>query len=77
MDTKAAGAAAGVTPLESISAPGCSWKAPTGELRWYRVVGPDEFDMASDYISMDSPLGSSLLGKRLEDEVTVALPAGP
>ncbi len=47
-----------------------------GELRWYRVVGPDEFDMASDYISMDSPLGSSLLGKRLDDEVTVALPAG-
>jgi transcription elongation factor GreB len=43
---------------------------------WYRVVGPDEFDMASDYVSMDSPLGSSLLGKRLDDAVTVALPAG-
>jgi transcription elongation factor GreB len=47
-----------------------------GELRWYRLVGPDEFDMASDYISMDSPLGSSLLGKRPDDEVTVQLPAG-
>jgi transcription elongation factor GreB len=47
-----------------------------GELRWYRLVGPDEFDMASEYISMDSPLGSSLLGKRLDDEVTVELPAG-
>ena len=47
-----------------------------GALRWYRLVGPDEFDMASDYISMDSPLGSSLLGKRLDDEVTVQLPAG-
>jgi transcription elongation factor GreB len=45
-------------------------------LRWHRVVGPDEFDMAEDYISMDSPLGRSLLGKRLDDEVTVALPAG-
>ena len=43
---------------------------------WYRLVGPDEFDMAEDYISMDSPLGRSLLGRRLEDEVTVALPAG-
>jgi transcription elongation factor GreB len=32
--------------------------------------------MASDYISMDSPLGSSLLGKRLDDEVTIELPAG-
>ena len=48
-----------------------------GEARWYRLVGPDEFDMASDYISMDSPLGSSLLGKRLDDEVTVPLPQGP
>ncbi len=45
-------------------------------LRWYRIVGPDEFDMAEDYISMDSPLGRSLLGKRLDDEVSVALPAG-
>jgi transcription elongation factor GreB len=44
--------------------------------RWYRLVGPDEFDMASEYISMDSPLGRSLLGKRLDDEITVALPSG-
>jgi transcription elongation factor GreB len=48
-----------------------------GELHWYRIVGPDEFDMASDYVSMDSPLGRALLGKRLDDEVTVALPTGP
>ena len=47
-----------------------------GGRRWYRLVGPDEFDMASDYVSMDSPLGKSLLGKRLDDVVTVALPAG-
>ena len=47
-----------------------------GDLSWYRLVGPDEFDMAGDYVSMDSPLGSSLLGKRLDDLVTVALPAG-
>lgn len=45
-------------------------------LRWYRLVGPDEFDMAEDYISMDSPLGRSLLGKRLDDEISVALPGG-
>lgn len=44
--------------------------------RWLRLVGPDEFDMASDYISMDSPLGRSLLGKRLDDEITVRLPTG-
>ena len=44
--------------------------------RWHRLVGPDEFDMAEDYISMDSPLGRSLLGKRRGDEVSVALPGG-
>jgi len=44
--------------------------------RWYRLVGPDEFDMAEDYISMDSPLGRSLLGRRLDDELSVALPGG-
>ncbi len=47
-----------------------------GELRWYRLVGPDEFDMASNYVSMDSPLGRTLLGKRLDDEVTLGLPTG-
>jgi transcription elongation factor GreB len=51
-------------------------EADDGQSRWYRVVGPDEFDMHRDYISMDSPLGASLLGKRLDDEVWVNLPAG-
>ena len=47
-----------------------------GDRRWYRIVGPDEFDMAEGYVSMDSPLARSLLGKRLDDEVTVPVPAG-
>jgi transcription elongation factor GreB len=51
-------------------------ESDSGILSWYRLVGPDEFDMAGDYLSMDSPLGSSLLGRRLDDSVTVALPAG-
>src|SRR6267378_6456100 len=42
----------------------------------YRIVGPDEFDLAPDYISMDSPLGRALLRKALDDEVTVELPGG-
>lgn len=46
------------------------------KLRWYRLVGPDEFDMAEDYISMDSPLGRAMIGKRLDDDVSVALPGG-
>ncbi len=48
----------------------------TSTVRWVRIVGPDEFDMASDYISMDSPLGRSLLGKRLDDEITLELAGG-
>ncbi len=42
----------------------------------YRIVGPDEFDMAPGYISMDSPLGRALLGKKLDDEITAELPGG-
>src|ERR1700739_4854889 len=42
----------------------------------YRIVGPDEFDMAPGYISMDSPLGRALLRKRLDEEVTVETPGG-
>jgi transcription elongation factor GreB len=48
-----------------------------GTLRWYRIVGPDEFDMDPDYVSMDSPLGRSLLRRKLDEEVSVELPAGP
>ncbi len=47
-----------------------------GARRWHRIVGPDEFDMASDYISMDSPLGRGLLRKGLDDVVTIDLPGG-
>jgi len=42
----------------------------------YRIVGPDEFDLQPDYISMDSPLGRALLRKRVDDEVAVDLPDG-
>jgi transcription elongation factor GreB len=42
----------------------------------YRIVGPDEFDVESGRISMDSPLGKALLGKCRGDEVTVRRPKG-
>jgi transcription elongation factor GreB len=48
----------------------------TGEQRQHRIVGPDEFDMAPDYISMDSPLGKALLGKRLDDDIELMLERG-
>jgi transcription elongation factor GreB len=47
-----------------------------GQESRYRIVGPDEFDLAPEYISMDSPLGRALLRKALDDEVTVELPGG-
>ncbi len=47
-----------------------------GESARYRIVGPDEIDPATNYISMDSPLGRALLGKALDAQVTVDLPAG-
>jgi transcription elongation factor GreB len=47
-----------------------------GEQRRHRIVGPDEFDAAPDYISMDAPLARALLGRRLNDAVTVELAGG-
>ena len=43
----------------------------------YRIVGPDEIDREPGYISMDSPLGRALFGRRLDDQVSVQLPGGP
>lgn len=42
----------------------------------YRIVGPDETDAPSGYISIDSPLARALLKKRVDDEFEVDLPAG-
>jgi len=51
-------------------------EAEAGERREHRIVGPDEFDMDPRYVSVDSPLGRALLGKPLDAEVRLALPAG-
>ena len=47
-----------------------------GEQRRHRIVGPDEFDQAPQYISMDAPLARALLRRALDDEVEVQLPGG-
>lgn len=47
-----------------------------GEVVRYRIVGPDEFDPALGFISMDSPVSRALLGKQVDDEVTVQTPGG-
>jgi transcription elongation factor GreB len=51
-------------------------EAEDGTRARYRIVGPDEFDMAPGYISMDSPLGRALMRRSLDEEVTVEAPAG-
>jgi len=51
-------------------------EAEDGARSRYRIVGPDEFDMAPGYVSMDAPLGRSLLTRRLDDEVSVETPGG-
>ena len=42
----------------------------------YQLVGPDEFDAAAGRISVDSPVGRALMGKRLDDEVRIRRPKG-
>jgi transcription elongation factor GreB len=39
----------------------------------YRIVGPDETDLATNCISMDSPLARELLRKGLDDKVLLVL----
>ena len=48
----------------------------SGKSVTYRIVGPDEFDHAEHYISVDSPLARSLLKHELGDEVEVDVPNG-
>lgn len=42
----------------------------------YTLVSKDEADFAAGKISMDSPIGKSLLGKAVGDVVEVKVPAG-
>ena len=46
------------------------------EILNFRIVGPDEFDSRSEYISMDSPMARALIKKEIEDEVLVETPKG-
>jgi len=47
-----------------------------GEEIQYRIVGPDEFDPARNYISMDSPVARALMKKCIDDDVSVNTPSG-
>jgi len=41
-----------------------------------RIVGADEFDLARNYISVDSPMARALLKRTVDDEVQVSTPRG-
>ncbi|MES9940264.1 MAG: transcription elongation factor GreB [Candidatus Thiodiazotropha sp. 6PLUC2] len=47
-----------------------------GDVREYRIVGPDELDSDPKNISLDSPLAQVLLKRTLDDQIEVETPAG-
>jgi transcription elongation factor GreB len=49
---------------------------PQGKKQRFRIVGPDEFDHAADYLSMDSPLAKAVIGKSIDTEIAVETPDG-
>ena len=48
----------------------------TGHRACYQLVGPFEADAMHDRISIDSPVGRALLGRRAGEEVSVYAPGG-
>ena len=46
-------------------------ESESGEEHTYRIVGADEFDAAPAYISVDAPLARALIGKAVDDEITI------
>lgn len=47
-----------------------------GAEKTYRIVGPDEFNLRENKLSMDSPLAKALMKKTIDDEVVVQTPSG-
>ncbi len=48
----------------------------TGENVEYRLVGPDESDIDQGLISVSSPLGNAIIGKKPGDEINLQTPGG-
>ena len=48
----------------------------TGENVEYQLVGPDESDIEKGRISISSPLGRAILGKKPGDELSLQVPGG-
>lgn len=48
----------------------------TGEDVEYQLVGPDESNIEAGRISISSPLGKAIIGKKPGDEMTIEVPGG-
>ncbi len=48
----------------------------TGEKVSYQLVGPDESDIGKGRISVNSPLGKAIIGKKPDDEIVLTAPGG-
>lgn len=48
----------------------------SGERKEFTLLGPDEADYTKGSISIQSPVGRALLGKKVGDELTVDVPRG-
>lgn len=47
-----------------------------GNIKCFRIVGPDELDHDASYISIDSPMAKALLKKQEGDEIELKLASG-
>ena len=48
----------------------------SGDIKKYKLVGEDESEPENGFISVTSPVGSALIGKRIDDEIQVRVPGG-
>lgn len=51
-------------------------KAPTGAVMEYTLVAAQEADLKANKISIDSPIGQGLLGKKVGEKAEVVTPRG-
>ena len=48
----------------------------SGDVRTYKIVGPDESDIKNNLISVLSPIARALIGKKVGDDAVVVSPSG-
>ena len=62
----------------SVAGPGSTIEVvdTDGELETYHLVGAVESDPSAGRISVDSPVGRALVGKKKGDKITISVPQG-